>query len=112
LGISKIIDYQSILGEVANINVLPDVVFSIHSFETVQKEPWFMKYSPNGRIPNIVDHDYGDLYPQPQAIGIGLVISPKTLVHHTLLNSAIKYLLAWILGSLVYRKSFRKNMGF
>jgi glutathione S-transferase len=30
---------------------------SINIMENIQKEPWFTKYSPNGRIPAIVDHD-------------------------------------------------------
>jgi glutathione S-transferase len=30
---------------------------SINIMENVQKEPWFTKFSPNGRIPAIVDHD-------------------------------------------------------
>ena len=35
-----------------------DYVFQgINIGENVQKEPWFTKYSPNGRIPAIVDHD-------------------------------------------------------
>jgi glutathione S-transferase len=32
----------------------------INISENVQKEPWFTKYSPNGRIPAIVDHDRND----------------------------------------------------
>jgi len=30
---------------------------SINIMENIQKEPWFTKHSPNGRIPAIVDHD-------------------------------------------------------
>jgi hypothetical protein len=30
---------------------------SINIMENIQKEPWFVKHSPNGRIPAIVDHD-------------------------------------------------------
>lgn len=33
---------------------------SINIMEDVQKEPWFLKYSPNGRIPCIIDHDNND----------------------------------------------------
>lgn len=32
---------------------------SIDIFQGVQKDPWFTKLSPNGRIPVIVDHDKG-----------------------------------------------------
>ncbi|CAL3968799.1 unnamed protein product [Diplocarpon coronariae] len=32
-------------------------VQSINIMENIQKEPWFTKLSPNGRIPAIVDHD-------------------------------------------------------
>jgi glutathione S-transferase len=30
---------------------------SINIIENIQKEPWFTKHSPNGKIPAIVDHD-------------------------------------------------------
>lgn len=30
---------------------------SINIMENIQKEPWFTKLGPNGRIPVIVDHD-------------------------------------------------------
>jgi len=33
---------------------------SINISENIQKEPWFTKFSPNGRIPAIVDHDRND----------------------------------------------------
>jgi len=37
-----------------------DYVFqSINIMENIQKEPWFTKLGPNGRIPVIVDHDKG-----------------------------------------------------
>jgi glutathione S-transferase len=32
-------------------------VQSINIMQNIQKEPWFTKLSPNGRIPAIVDHD-------------------------------------------------------
>jgi glutathione S-transferase len=35
-------------------------VQSVHIGENVQKEPWYTKFSPNGRIPAIVDHDRND----------------------------------------------------
>jgi glutathione S-transferase len=35
-----------------------DYIFqNIHIGQNIQKEPWFTKFSPNGRIPAIVDHD-------------------------------------------------------
>jgi glutathione S-transferase len=38
-----------------------DYVFqSINIMQNIQKEPWFTKHSPNGRIPAIVDHDRND----------------------------------------------------
>lgn len=40
----------------------PDYVFqSINIGQNIQKEPWFTKYGPNGRIPVLIDHDNGDL---------------------------------------------------
>ncbi|KAH6678288.1 glutathione S-transferase [Halenospora varia] len=33
---------------------------SVNISENIQKEPWFTKFSPNGRIPAIVDHDRND----------------------------------------------------
>ncbi|CAG8973496.1 hypothetical protein HYALB_00002821 [Hymenoscyphus albidus] len=35
----------------------PYTVQSINIMENIQKEPWFTAFSPNGRIPAIVDHD-------------------------------------------------------
>jgi glutathione S-transferase len=32
---------------------------TINIMANVQKEPWFIKLGPNGRIPVIVDHDKG-----------------------------------------------------
>jgi glutathione S-transferase len=32
----------------------------INIMENIQKEPWFTKYCPNGRIPVIIDHDRKD----------------------------------------------------
>ena len=39
---------------------LPYTVRHIKLSEGQQKEPWYMKLNPNGRIPTIVDHDNGD----------------------------------------------------
>lgn len=30
---------------------------AINIMDNIQKEEWFLKYSPNGRIPAIIDHD-------------------------------------------------------
>lgn len=39
-----------------------DYVFqSISIMENIQKEPWFTKLGPNGRIPVLIDHDKGGL---------------------------------------------------
>lgn len=34
---------------------------SINIMDNIQKEPWFTKLGPNGRIPVLVDHDKGGL---------------------------------------------------
>ncbi|KAK4952833.1 hypothetical protein LTR28_006642, partial [Elasticomyces elasticus] len=34
---------------------------SISIMENIQKEPWYTKLCPNGRIPVLVDHDKGGL---------------------------------------------------
>src|SRR6185436_19846736 len=38
---------------------LPYEVRAINLLEGVQKEPWYLKINPNGRIPTIVDRDAG-----------------------------------------------------
>ena len=36
----------------------PEYVYqSINIGQNIQKEPWFTKYGPNGRIPVLIDHD-------------------------------------------------------
>jgi GST-like protein len=40
---------------------LPYTVHSINLLEEQQKEPWFLKINPNGRIPAIIDRDEDDL---------------------------------------------------
>jgi glutathione S-transferase len=39
---------------------LPYTVRRIDFSKNEQKEPWYLKINPNGRIPAIVDHDNGD----------------------------------------------------
>ena len=39
---------------------LPYEVRAINLLEMVQKEPWYLKINPNGRIPTIVDRDNGN----------------------------------------------------
>jgi glutathione S-transferase len=39
---------------------LPYTVRKISFDQKEQKEPWYLKINPNGRIPAIVDHDNGD----------------------------------------------------
>jgi len=39
---------------------LPYTVHHIQMDRLEQKEPWYLKINPNGRIPTIVDHDNGD----------------------------------------------------
>lgn len=51
----------SILMEELKATYGKDYIYqSINISENVQKEPWFTKISPNGRIPAIVDHDRND----------------------------------------------------
>lgn len=51
-----------ILEEIKEAYGKPDYVFqSINIGENIQKEEWFTKYGPNGRIPVLIDHDNGDL---------------------------------------------------
>src|ERR1700745_3768527 len=38
---------------------MPYTVRPIHLQDGEQKEPWYLKLNPNGRIPTIVDHDNG-----------------------------------------------------
>ncbi|GAB7346459.1 hypothetical protein MBLNU457_5151t1 [Dothideomycetes sp. NU457] len=51
-----------ILEELKEAYGSPDYVFqSINIMENIQKEEWFTKLGPNGRIPVLVDHDKGGL---------------------------------------------------
>jgi len=51
----------SILLEELKATYGKDYVFqSINITQNIQKEPWFTKFSPNGRIPAIIDHDRND----------------------------------------------------
>ena len=51
-----------ILEELKEAYGKPDYVYqSVNIGENIQKEPWFTKYGPNGRIPVLIDHDNGDL---------------------------------------------------
>ncbi len=40
---------------------MPYDVKAIEIGKNVQKEDWFLKINPNGRIPAIIDHNEGDL---------------------------------------------------
>ena len=51
-----------VLEEIKEAYGKPDYVYqSIPIGQNIQKEPWFTKYGPNGRIPVLIDHDNGDL---------------------------------------------------
>lgn len=51
-----------VLEEIKEAYGKPDYVFqSINIGQNIQKEPWFTKYGPNGRIPVLIDHDNDDL---------------------------------------------------
>jgi len=39
---------------------IPYTLVPINIMKNVQKEPWFLKINPNGRIPAIIDHDNED----------------------------------------------------
>lgn len=55
-----------------------DYVFqSINIMENIQKEPWFTKLGPNGRIPVLVDHDKGGLAIQE---GAGMIFPAKSVL--------------------------------
>jgi len=56
----------------------PDYVFqSISIMENIQKEEWYTKLGPNGRIPVLVDHDKGGL-----AIMEGSGVYCRSCQHH------------------------------
>ncbi|KAG0649948.1 Disulfide-bond oxidoreductase [Hyphodiscus hymeniophilus] len=55
----------------------PYVYQGINIGQNVQKEPWFTKFSPNGRIPAIVDHDRNDF-----AVFEGLAILSYMTKHY------------------------------
>lgn len=58
-----------ILEELKAVYGKPDYTFQeIVIMENIQKEPWFTKLGPNGRIPVIVDHDNGG-FPVQEGLG-------------------------------------------
>lgn len=56
---------------------IPFNVHAISMSKNEQKEPWFTKINPNGRIPAIVDHDEGDL-PVFESGAIMIYLAEKT----------------------------------
>lgn len=56
---------------------LPYSVRALDLGKMEQKEPWFLKINPNGRIPAIVDHDAGD-FPIFESGAIMMYLAEKT----------------------------------
>jgi glutathione S-transferase len=87
---------------------------AINIGENVQKEPWFTKYSPNGRIPAIIDHDRNDF-----AVFEGLAILSYMTRHYDPEHkfsfedpddaSRAEQWMAWQHGGLVRRETHREN---
>lgn len=73
--------------------------------ENVQKEPWFTKLGPNGRIPVIVDHDQGDFAVMETMAILNYLTRTYDLQHkfsfeNPLDMSTAEQWLAWVQGGL------------